>query len=107
MRSLMRNCFVYLVVMLAWLTGTSLASAQSVPTDTPGAFDPPDTEYTTGDAKEIGLINNDIEQQVSINGHVTNGPEKELLIDSNKISQKINTITSSHICAYMFVGCMR
>ena len=53
MRSLMRNCFVYLVVMLAWLAGASLASAQSVPTDAPGAFDPPDTEYTTGDDEGI------------------------------------------------------
>lgn len=53
MRSLMRNCFVYLVVMLAWLAGASLVSAQGVPTDTPGAFDPPDTEYTTGDDEGI------------------------------------------------------
>ena len=39
--------------MLAWLAGASLASAQIVPTDAPGIFDPPDTEYTTGDDEGI------------------------------------------------------
>jgi hypothetical protein len=47
MRSLMRNCFVTLVVMLAWLAGASLASAQIVPTDDPGIFEPPETEFNT------------------------------------------------------------
>lgn len=56
MRPLLHNGFVYLVVMLAWLAGASLASAQIAPPDAPGLFDPPDTEYKSDDAEEIDPV---------------------------------------------------
>ena len=53
MRSLMRNCFVTLVVMLAWLAGASLASAQIVPTDALDVIEPPDTEHISNDDEAV------------------------------------------------------
>jgi len=64
-------------------------------------------EYTRGDAKEIGLIDNNIEQQVSIDDFVSKWSFNMVLIDSNQTSRKIYAITSSHICVYMPVRCMR
>jgi hypothetical protein len=53
MRSLMRNCFVTLVVILAWLAGASLASAQIVPTDALDIIEPPDTEHISNDDEAV------------------------------------------------------
>ena len=43
-----------------------LQNSERLP-DGPGVLVPNNMEYTRGDAKEIGKIENDIEQQASIN----------------------------------------
>jgi Domain of unknown function (DUF4384)/Papain family cysteine protease len=53
MRSSVRNCFVYLVVVLACMLGTSFASAQIVTPETLDVFEPPDTEHITNDDEAV------------------------------------------------------